>query len=433
MLVQFRVKNYRSFLDEAVLSMQAAKDREFDQLNTFYIHEGPLPKGENELLKSALIFGPNASGKSNMLKGLRYMQQAVLFSQVTLPQNIIESNESFAFLEHSSKINSMYEVEFLFHDVFYRYGFEIREFTIVNEYLYRRYERLTLIFKRDQQGIQLMGLPKTVSQLVKLNQHTLFLSIANNYQFSEDLSKAIQHTMKWFQDLLIVFEENVNTFMIYEQKNKSYYDEALRIMQMADLGIHDFKVYKERVMEKDGTLNTKTFNASLIYPSQINANSEGVDRLDLKTIFNIYDKHGVIKGKKETYLLKQDGFNSEGTKKLLFYLGWILLSLDEGRVLLLDELDSKLHFLLADYILKQFNSLTRNRKHGQLISTAHNLMLMDESMRRDQIYFASKNERGESHLSSLSDYQNVRKTDLFSKKYLKGFYEALPEFMDDML
>lgn len=110
----------------------------------------------------------------------------------------------------------------------------------------------------------------------------------------------------------------------------------------------------------------------------------------------------------------------------------MLAALDQGRVILIDEIDAKLHFLVADYLLKLFNSIDKNPKNAQLICTAHNVMLMDEDLRRDQIYFTSKDSVGESTLVSLSDYPNVRKNDLFSKKYLAGFYAQLPDMTESM-
>ena len=130
-------------------------------------------------------------------------------------------------------------------------------------------------------------------------------------------------------------------------------------------------------------------------------------------------------------LFKNRGFNSEGTERLLLYMGWILAALDNGYVLLIDEIDAKLHFLVTDYIIELFNSIDSNPNNAQLICTAHNIMLMDEDLRRDQIYFTSKNQYGESILTALSDYKNVRKSDLFSKKYLAGFYTKLPDMKHD--
>lgn len=100
-------------------------------------------------------------------------------------------------------------------------------------------------------------------------------------------------------------------------------------------------------------------------------------------------------------------------------------------VILVDEIDARLHFLLIDYIVSRFNSITWNPNDAQLIATAHNVLLMDGHIRRDQIYFTSKDKRGRSYLASLSDYKDVRKNVLYSKKYLAGFYVDLPNMRRD--
>ena len=120
--------------------------------------------------------------------------------------------------------------------------------------------------------------------------------------------------------------------------------------------------------------------------------------IDVQTSFDIYDAVGRSKHQKKVMLYKNRGFNSEGTERLLCYLGWLLAALDQGRVLVIDEMDSKLHVLVADYLIKLFNSIDKNPKNAQLICTAHNVMLMDEDLRRDQIYFTSKDKFGESTL-----------------------------------
>lgn len=154
---------------------------------------------------------------------------------------------------------------------------------------------------------------------------------------------------------------------------------------------------------------------------------KNVYHIDVKTDFDVFNKNNEVVGKKPVMLFKENGFNSEGTMRLFCYLGWILAALDQGRTIFIDEIDAKLHFLVADYIIGLFNSIEHNPKNAQLICTAHNVMLMDEGLRRDQIYFTSKDQYGRSSLVSLSDFNGVRKNDLFSKRYLAGFYASLPD------
>ena len=159
---------------------------------------------------------------------------------------------------------------------------------------------------------------------------------------------------------------------------------------------------------------------------QLKQENENMYNIDLDTKFDVYNSKNKKVGERNVMLYKDKGFHSEGTTRLLCYLGWILAALDKGRVIFIDEIDSKLHFLVADYLIKMFNSIDKNTNNAQLICTAHNVMLMDEDLRRDQIYFISKNKYGVSELVSLADFKGVRKNDLFSKKYLAGFYSDLP-------
>ena len=222
-----------------------------------------------------------------------------------------------------------------------------------------------------------------------------------------------------------------NILDIYTMENGKYKDQALRILKLADIGIQDIRVKKDKVANMANFNDILNFNAQIqINPAsfgQLKQEEKNLYNIDLETFFDVYDVKGRVKGKKDILLYKNAGFNSEGTARLLCYLGWILAALDQGRVIVIDEIDAKLHFLVADYIIKLFNSIDTNPKNAQLICTAHNVMLMDEDLRRDQIYFTSKDKHGESSLVSLSDYKNVRKTDLFSKRYLAGFYAKLPD------
>ena len=131
MLINFRFKNCRSFLKENVLSMEATSDSELREINTFTVNDNLMPKGENELLKSAVIFGSNASGKSNVLKILTYMRNVISSSGAQFP--VVQANEPFAFLEDAANEESLFEVEIIQNNTFYRYGFTILHGAINSE------------------------------------------------------------------------------------------------------------------------------------------------------------------------------------------------------------------------------------------------------------------------------------------------------------
>ncbi|MBR5678339.1 MAG: ATP-binding protein [Paludibacteraceae bacterium] len=428
MLVNFRFRNCRSFYEEAELSLRSTTDESYRELNTFTVKESVMTKGDNELLKSAIIFGGNASGKSNVLKAFTYMVNVVRLSSAQIP--IVSSNESFAFKEGADKEGSLYETEFIQNGRYYKYGFVLINGTVESEWLYKREVRLTCVFKRQNDKLEILGETAQSIKLIKVPKASLFLSIGNN--FNLNINKYLNDVMEWFLKVLIVFENASNSLDIYTFENGKYKTQALDILSRADIGIEDIDVIKDKIAvpaDPDSlmTLNAKLQSNPSIIAGQLQADNEGLYSIDMKTVFPIFNEQDDIVGKKDVMLFKENGFNSEGTVRLLCYLGWILAALNEGRVILIDEIDSKLHFLVADYILKLFNSIEFNPQNAQLVCTAHNVMLMDDGFRRDQIYFTSKDSFGRSSLVSLADYTGVRKTDLFSKKYLAGFYAAIPD------
>ncbi len=431
MFVQFRFKNYRSFYKENVLFMQAGKDKELKELNTFTVSESLLSNGENELLKSAVIFGNNASGKSNVLKAISYMKQVVLNSSSQMP--IIKENEYFAFYQDAYKEESLYEVEIIENNIFYRYGFSIQEGVIKEEWLDRRKERLIHVFKRKDNELNILGIDKNKVKYINLNSSTLFLSIGRNLKLS--ISDDIQNVFQWFSQLLVVFGDNVNVIGNYTLENNKYLNQALQILKFADIGIQNIAIKKTKLDDMNYDNNGFSFNFpsskfSFNLTSQIKREANELYDIDMATTFNVYDSNKNVVDQKEILLFKNQGFNSEGTRRLLCCLGFLLSSLNNGTTIFLDEIDTSFHYLVAYYLIRMFNSIYKNPNNAQLICTAHNVSLMDGELRRDQIYFTSKDEYGESELFSLYNFKNVRKNDLFSKKYLAGFYTPVPDIYD---
>ncbi len=427
MLINFRFNNFKSFYGENQLSLQSVNVNELQEINTFFVDESLFNKDEpNELLKSVIIFGANASGKSNVIKGLQYMYNAIQVSAA--PQfYVIKANDPFAFYEDSYEKESLYEVEIIQNNTYYKYGFTILQGKIKEEWLFRKKERLTQVFKRHDNKIDITG-NANVQNLINVPDTVLFLSIGLNYNLS--ISEYIKDVLQWFGSILIVFENNANSLDIYTTENEKYKKQALEILQKADIGIRNMTVVKDKVADLRDlnavlALNMRMQTNPNMY-GQLKQENENMYNIDLDTKFDVYNSKNKKVGERNVMLYKDKGFHSEGTTRLLCYLGWILAALDKGRVIFIDEIDSKLHFLVADYLIKMFNSIDKNTNNAQLICTAHNVMLMDEDLRRDQIYFTSKNKYGVSELVSLADFKGVRKNDLFSKKYLAGFYSDLP-------
>ncbi len=423
-IVNFKVKNFRSFYNETIFSMQASNNKEYAELNTFLCNEKLFPKNENELLKSAILFGANASGKSNLVKALEYMKNVILTSSNPL-NPLVQNNTPFAFMNTSKDESTLFEIEIVANDIFYDYGFEIKQKQIVNEFLKRRTNgRLVNIFSRNLMGIDLQT-PNKSSSIGTISPQSLFISFANTpfLALDKDIVVDLKNVFNWFSEpnLFIVTDETINNYRIYQEEDGKYTKLALEFLKQADIGIEDFSVVQEKLGGDNAPSVMRGKHLPQILPFQ-----KELLALDLKTKFNVYDKEANVVGEKDVYLERDYGFHSDGTYRLMSILGLILKTLDKGGVIVIDEIDSRLNFLVVDYILKSFNSINKNIKNAQLISTVHNVLLMDDGLRRDQIYFASKNKVGATELYSLSDFNDVRKTDLFSKKYLAGFYSAIP-------
>lgn len=320
MLVNFRFKNCRSFYDEAVLSMEATTDTELREINTFYINEKIMPKGENELLKSAVIFGGNASGKTNVLKALSYMRNVILTSASQWP--IVQGNEYFTFYENASDEESLYEVELIQDNVFYRYGFTILHGAITSEWLDKREERIANVFKRTGNSITIVGSDKAAAKVINLTPNTLFLSMGANYNLL--IRNMLLSVMQWFQNLLIVFENNANSLEIYNLEHGKYKRQALEILALADIGIKDLEVTKDRVVNMADLNSVLRFNTQLQtqpLTGQLKQEDSNIYNIDVQTSFDVYNAAGQAKRKKKVLLFKNIGFNSEGTERLLCYLG----------------------------------------------------------------------------------------------------------------
>ena len=427
MLVNFRFKNVKSFYEENQLSLQATMDNELAEINTFKADENLFNKTEkNELLKSAIIYGGNASGKSNVLKAISYMTNVIKVSAAQ-QFNIVQGNETFAFYQDAYEKESLFEVELIQNGTFYVYGFTILGGRIKEEWLDRKKERITNVFKRVGNEIDIAG-DKNARALINIPETTLFLSIGSN--FNLNISDAMKDVYTWFNNLIFVFENSANSLDIYSVENEKYKKLALEVLTKADIGIKNMRVVKDKIADLRDLNAVLNFNMQIqtnpMAYGQIKQENENMYNIDLDTVFDVYDSNDNVVSFLDIMLFKDRGFHSEGTTRLLCYLGFILAALEKGRVVFIDEIDSKLHFLVADYLIKLFNSIDKNPNNAQLVCTAHNVMLMDEDFRRDQIYFTSKNKIGVSTLLSLADYKGVRKNDLFSKKYLAGFYSDIP-------
>ena len=410
MLIGFTCENYASYRERCVFSMEASSKSEYWDINTF-------DSGYGRLLKSAVIYGANASGKSNLFKALHYVRSMVGLSVVR--PDLVKENEPFKFAESAGKAPSLFEVAFVINQTKYRYGFEILGNCIHAEWLYKRDKRETLLFERkgpSWETIILKGLMKDCEQVKKhTRDSSLFLSMAaimNN--------KLAIEIIAWFDSISIVTPiSNVSDTVEYMLQSDICRQKVLKYLKRADIGIEDFSF----------TVSNVNAQEEMKVPIEALADAKfrvikETKEIDVKSKHAVFGADGRVVSQVELPFVE---YQSQGTIRLFELLGPILGSLDKGRVVIVDELGAQLHPNLVRFILSLFNAIDTNSNNAQLVCNSHDALLLEERVRRDQIWFTQKNDVGESVLYSLDEFKDTRKDDPFIKKYLLGVFGATPQ------
>ena len=415
MLLNFTLGNYRSFHEHKTLSMVPASISDH-QHNIFQ-------RGRHNFLTSAVIYGANSSGKSNFLRGMSMMKNILLesFNQ----GSIIEiPYDPFLLHINSSTEPTFFEVEFLINEIKYRYGFEINRYAVVSEWLFEAPSRTERpLFLRVAEGIEVKSRYTEGKNLEeKTRDNALFLSVVD--QFNGQIAGTI---MKWFRNLNIISglsHENYRqvTFLMLEKTDLNKL--LAQYFSQIDLGFDRIKVEK-----KEFNPNELPTDLSEDLLKQLLADLQGNTMTNLRTVHKVYDEHQNTVNEVEFDARRQE---SSGTNKIIDLSGPILSTLHNGGVLVIDELDAKLHPLLTLSIVQLFQNQEFNHHGAQLIFATHDTKILSIcDLRRDQIYFVEKNQVGASDLYSLVEYTKegkVRKDRSFEKDYINGRYGAIPYF-----
>ena len=415
MLIEFNVANFRSFWEEQSLKMTANTKPELKETNTFNSGVKGIPR----LMRSACIYGPNASGKSNLVLAMKFMQNFVLSSAKESQEGERIDLKPFLFNKMGLSVPSVFEVHFVQDGVRYQYGFSATNERVYDEWLMaypegkaqRWFERTYDPEKEEEKwyfGGKFLG-----SKIVWQNatrKNALFLSTA--IQLNNDQLKPV---FSWFKRLLVVEHGALlhPGFSIERCEDEKGKEEILAFMNAADLSIEDIK------------FETKMFSSEDLpddFPPEMKEQLEK----DLKgeKLYRVKFLHPVHDSKELVPLPLED--ESDGTRKLFAYAGpWIDL-LRNGRVLFVDELDNSLHPKIVRFLLKLLHSAEKNNTNGQVVFTSHDTSTLDQKqLRRDQIWFVEKDDQNATNLYPLSDF-SPRKGEALQKGYLRGRYGAVP-------
>lgn len=402
MLIQFSAKNYLSLKEKVVLSMLASNDTEHSD------HLIPSQKKES-YLKTAVIYGVNASGKSNVLNAFWFMVNYVLTSHEKQLHKLIDRSP-FKFDKTTLEKPSDFEVIFTVDDIRYAYGFSVTDKEVVEEYLYYYPNgRQAIIFERRNTNEYrfTVDVEEQMTLRDRTSANKLYLSVASNWNY-----KKVVPVFEWFASCKILTKNSaadaygVDAEQLCDDEYRSAIAEMLRV---ADFGIQSLQV---RDVENAGRLIK---------------NGEKYTNID--AIHLIQDDEGKV----QSFALNMME-ESDGTKSYFKVVGIVKYVLDTGGLLVADEMDAHLHPLLTKHLVMLFNSQAGNPNGAQLIFTSHNTNLLDlDIFRRDQIWFTEKDETyAATDLFSLYDF-SVRKDAKVEKGYLIGRYGAIPLIKEGLL
>ncbi len=320
-------------------------------------------------------------------------------------------------LQEETRVSPTYfQLQFIVNGLRYRYGFEADQTKIRSEWLFGPAEKKeTFYFTREDQDIQVNKkyFKEGIGLESKTKESNLFLNVAD--AFNGDVSKSIKNYFK--RKLKVISglsDRHFRDYSLLMCNFESTRQQLYRFLELADLGIEKITTKKE-----DGTAHN--LGEDLLDRSELR-------KVKLYTHRRVYDQSGNPSSFQEFDL---DHDESEGTVKIFNLAGAILLSLEDGSTLFIDEFDARLHPIITRRIVQMFNSPELNPKGAQLVFATHDTNLLDKDLlRRDQIYFAEKDSKGKSYFYSLYDIKGVRNDASFEKDYIKGKYGAIP-FLGD--
>jgi AAA15 family ATPase/GTPase len=407
MLVEFRLRNFRSFRDEEVISFVASTDK-IAQENIVELEDSI----DVRLLRSLVVYGANASGKTTLLDALAFVQDFVRNSAKKDPDEQIDVQPFMLDQESRSKPIG-FELIFIQGGVRYQFGFEVKENKIFREWLLsypkgrprRLFDRHINHDSYDYSfSTYLKGEKERLVELTKPN--TLFLSVGATFK-----NEQLLNVVNWFSEKLMgVQADRISENVILDRMTKSveYVGQIRKLLRFADLGIVDFSVDDA----PDSVQNL--LKAIRVFMEEVPSDKRK------KFIVNMLHRAG-----RENIPFPMH-MESAGTRQLFSLSVPILDALSEGKILFVDEIDSSLHPLLVHALVKLFHNPSINNKFAQLLFNTHDTTLLNLAIfRRDQVWFVEKDQFGASHLYSLLDY-SPRKGEALEKGYLQGRYGAIP-------
>jgi AAA15 family ATPase/GTPase len=445
MIIQFRVANFRSLRDEQVLSMVASTRADTGRAAR------PVPGGQVTALCAAGVFGANASGKSNVLKALRFLCRAVEDSHRQWQPDQGVPRTPFCLDAESQRRPSEFELDFLLDEVRYSYGFQVDDEQVLAEWLHaypqgRRQSWFTREKSTFSFGKKLAGQNRAIAALTRKNSLFLAAAAQNNHEQLMPLYRWLVQSIQFID--LSSYDTDASPFLgetVQALMDDGSRRPILELLRFADLGIVDAKIkrrpYDKRAREIIvGVLET-VFEKAPEWKQQFNPDMEKEIRTGMMN--EVILDHRTTGTQAGTEIPFQH--ESEGTKVWFSLLGPLLHELRTGGVLLVDEIDRSLHPHLVSALVRVFQNPRTNPRCAQLIFNTHDTSLIgtlhkgppsdtgqSTVLAREQIWFTEKAADGSTHLYPLTDFK-PRKHESLERGYLQGRYGAVPILDESVL
>lgn len=422
MLIQFSVENYRSILERQTLNMAASKY--FKELESFNTFDAGAIETTPRLLRSNVIYGPNASGKSTLVNALDFMREQVINSAKESQANEEIEVTPFKLTEASRAGDSEFEVAFIEEGVRYQYGFRCNRQRFTEEWLFAYPEG------RTQKWFQRVYDPETSKDDYRFS--TAFLGGRRRQDWKADtrpnalfLSTALQRNneqlkpvLNWFQKRLRIIKAHqimAPNFTMNRCRVEADKHRVLEFMNSADLSIADIRidtqVFSPEILPKEMPLALR---------DELSQQMAGKEMMKTTFLHEDVETHEPVE-------FEQDE-ESDGTRALFAFAGPWLDVIEEERVLVVDELDTSLHPLIVHYLVKL---LHHQDSKAQLVFTTHDTTILGQKiLRRDQIWFMEKDDKNATQLYPLTDY-SPRDNEAIERGYLNGRYGGIP-FLKDL-
>ncbi|MCD4792628.1 MAG: AAA family ATPase [Bacteroidales bacterium] len=404
MILSFTIENFRSIKSPLTIDFTTEK-----RLNEDDLPYNSFEQNKNEIVKSLVLYGRNASGKSNILLAFDAFIKLIKNSDKYKHEEEIPLYEPFLFDSNYKKKPVFFKIDFINNEDRIKYNYSISYISskIISESLYFYPENTKAkLFDRNKNkityGDYYKGSKKKIENDLLPNQ--LFLSKSSMSKI-EYLNEVYSYLTKSFM-VSTIFDPIDDITLIKRISMILFKDtisklNLLEIIKVADTSIFDFNISENEMLE-----GRNIFMSHSLFNNDIE-----IGKTDIE--------------------FKEE---SLGTKKLFIIGTLILAALNEGGILLIDELDKGLHPLLTKMLIKLFNSQNNNPKNAQLLFTTHDSTLLDtEIFRRDQICFVDKDYQGCSTFYKLSDIKGVRKDIPIDKWYLSGRFKAIPVLSEPQL